>query len=68
MWKGWKTALVIVQPDTVVSWQRQSFRWFWQWKSRWKRSGRPPLDLENETTDPDDESGQSTLGCASHPW
>jgi hypothetical protein len=45
IWKEWKTALVIVQPDTVVSWQCQSFRWFWRWKSR-RRSGRQPLDQE----------------------
>jgi hypothetical protein len=46
MWKGWMTALVIVQPDTVVSWQRQSFRWFWRWKNRWKGSGRRPIAPE----------------------
>ena len=31
---GWRTALVIVKPDTVVAWHRKGFRLFWTWKSR----------------------------------
>jgi len=26
LWKGWRRALVLVHPDTVVRWQRQRFR------------------------------------------
>jgi transposase InsO family protein len=33
-------ALVIVKPETVVSWHRKGFRLFWTWKSR-RRTGRP---------------------------
>jgi transposase InsO family protein len=36
--------LVIVQPETVVRWHRQGFRYYWNWKSRRGRSGRPQLD------------------------
>jgi putative transposase len=28
----WKEALFIVQPDTLVKWQRQGFRLFWRLK------------------------------------
>jgi hypothetical protein len=28
VWKGWRSALVIVQPDTMIAWHRQSFRLF----------------------------------------
>jgi transposase InsO family protein len=42
---GWKEALAIVTPATVVGWHRQGFRLYWRWKSR-GRPGRPPLDLE----------------------
>src|SRR5215470_16229594 len=28
-WKDWRRALIIVQPETVVSWHRQGFRLFW---------------------------------------
>ena len=34
LWSGWRSALVIVQPDTVVRWHRQGFRLYWRWKSR----------------------------------
>jgi len=40
-WSGWKRALVIVQPETVVRWHRQGFKYYWRWKSRRDRSGRP---------------------------
>jgi putative transposase len=39
----WKQALVIVQPETVLRWHRDLFRWVWRRKSRPRRSGNPPL-------------------------
>jgi hypothetical protein len=42
-WGGWKDALVIVVPATVVGWHRQGFRLYWRWKSR-GRPGRPRID------------------------
>jgi putative transposase len=41
-WPAWRTALVIVKPETVVGWHRQGFRVFWTWKSR-RRVGRPAV-------------------------
>ena len=35
-WSGWKRALVIVQPDTVVRWHRAGFKLYWTWRSRHK--------------------------------
>jgi transposase InsO family protein len=45
-WTAWRTAVVIVKPETVLAWHRQGFRLSWTWKSR-RRSGRPtvPNDL-----------------------
>jgi len=40
IWADWRSALLIVQPDTVVGWHRQGFKLFWRWKSRGK-PGRP---------------------------
>src|SRR5262245_8887481 len=37
----WRSALVVVKPNTFVKWHRAAFRTFWAWKS--KRRGRPPL-------------------------
>ena len=46
VWAGWRTALVLVKPETVIAWHRQGFRLWWTWKSR-RRLGRPtvPADI-----------------------
>jgi hypothetical protein len=41
-WCGWRSALHIVRPDTVVGWHRRGFRLLWTWKSR-RRTGRPSV-------------------------
>jgi putative transposase len=48
IWTGWRTALVIVKPETVIAWHRQGFRLFWTWKSR-RRVGRPTVPLDVRT-------------------
>jgi transposase InsO family protein len=45
--RTWKNALAIVQPDTVLRWHRELFRWVWKRRSRSKgKRGRPPLTGE----------------------
>ncbi|MBL9139244.1 MAG: hypothetical protein JNK85_25470 [Verrucomicrobiales bacterium] len=44
-WAGWRQALVILKPETVVAWHRRGFRMFWRWKSR-RRIGRPGIDRD----------------------
>ncbi len=39
----WRSALVVVQPQTLIRWHRAGFRLFWRWKSR---PGRPPIPVE----------------------
>jgi transposase InsO family protein len=46
LWPGWRNALVLVQPETVLRWHRRGFRLYWRRKSRRRRSGRPPIDAE----------------------
>ena len=41
-WRGWRSALHVVQPATVLAWHRRGFRLFWTWKSR-HRTGRPAV-------------------------
>jgi hypothetical protein len=38
--------LVLVKPETVVAWHRRGFRWFWTWKVRQGRPGRPAVVRE----------------------
>jgi hypothetical protein len=47
IWNNWRSALVIVKPETVITWHRQGFRLFWIWKVRRGRPGRPvvPRDV-----------------------
>src|SRR5690349_9873934 len=45
IWTGWRSAVVIVRPETVVAWHRQAFRRFWTWKSR-QRVGRPAVPAD----------------------
>ena len=42
---AWKSALVIVQPETVIRWHRTAFRTVWRWKSR-PRAGRPRISRD----------------------
>jgi putative transposase len=42
----WKQALVIVQPETVLRWNRDLFRWVWRRRSRPQRRGKLPLTDE----------------------
>ena len=45
LWPGWRSALRIVKPETVIAWHRKGFRLYWSWKSR-PRQGRPPVSAE----------------------
>ena len=45
-WSGWRQALIIVQPETVISWHQQGFRLFWTKLSRRKRAGRPAVSAK----------------------
>jgi hypothetical protein len=38
---NWRSALVVVKPDTLIRWRRKGFRLFWRWKSGPR--GRPRL-------------------------
>src|SRR5258708_7953640 len=42
LWNGWRVAIVIVKPETVLAWHRRGFRLLWTWKSR-RRLGRPVI-------------------------
>jgi putative transposase len=35
LWSNWRSALMIVKPETVIAWHRRGFRLYWRWKSRY---------------------------------
>jgi hypothetical protein len=43
-----KSAITIVQPETVLRWHRSAFRLYWQWKSQ-SRGGRPMVSVRSLT-------------------
>ena len=40
IWRDWRSALVIVKPETLIGWHRKGFKLFWKWKSQ---VGRPRI-------------------------
>jgi putative transposase len=43
---GWRSDLIIVKPETVIGWHRRGFQWYWTWKVRHGRPGRPKVSKE----------------------
>jgi hypothetical protein len=48
-WPHWRSALVIIKPETVIARNRKGFRLFWIWKCPHGKSGRPgiPKDVHD---------------------
>jgi putative transposase len=46
LWAGWTDAVSVVQPATVIRWQRSGFKLFWTRKSRRHGPGRPAVAPE----------------------
>src|SRR5258708_2357166 len=45
LWNDWRSALLIVKPETVIAWHRKGFQLYWNWKSR-HLEGRPSVSNE----------------------
>src|SRR6266850_84604 len=45
LWNDWRSALLIVKPETVIAWHRKGFRFYWRWKTR-RCEGRPSVPPE----------------------
>lgn len=43
LWSGWRKSVIVVKPETVISWHRRGFRCYWRWKSKARGWGRPVL-------------------------
>ena len=46
VWVDWRSAILVVKPETVIGWHRKGFRLFWTWKIRGGQPGRPPIPIE----------------------
>ncbi len=45
LWTDWRSALILVKPQTVIAWHRKGFQLYWTWKSR-HREARPSVSRE----------------------
>ena len=45
-WSGWRAALIILQPSTVVGWHRRGFKLYWTKLSKHRVAGRPAVPLQ----------------------
>ena len=47
LFSGWSRSLIVVKPDTVVSWHRKGWKAYWRWRSRRPcRTGRRKIEPE----------------------
>jgi putative transposase len=60
-WQEWRTALIVVQPDTVVRWHRQWLGRRWTQRSTHTRPGRPSTAAAIRTL-------VDTMGAANPLW
>jgi hypothetical protein len=50
LWKKWKDALILVEPETVANWHRKGFKLYWKLISRRRKNkGRQPINKEIKT-------------------
>jgi putative transposase len=47
VWPQWRSALVLVRPETVIRWHRKAFRGYWRWISK-PGPGRPTIPEETK--------------------
>ena len=46
LWPNWRKTLMVAKPETVIGWHRKGFRFYWNWKTRRGRLGRPGVSKE----------------------
>ena len=46
LFSGWSRSLIVVKPDTVVSWHRKGWKAYWRWRSRHAKTGRRKIEPE----------------------
>src|ERR1017187_896728 len=68
VWSDWRSALVIVKPETVIGWHRKGFRLYWTWKVRHGRPGRPPIGVGRLLHRPDHPVGSRRRKTGGHSW
>jgi len=67
-WTGWRDALVIVAPETVLRWPRRRFRVHLTTLSGRPPGRRPPVSAEIQALVTRMAAANPPLGRPAHPW
>ncbi len=66
LFASWRNALVLVQPETLLRWHRELFRWFWARRSKPKSPSKPRLAAKIIALIKRMAHGKSKLGRQAH--
>jgi hypothetical protein len=44
--RGWRDAVLLVKPETILRWHREGFRLFWKWKSLKRKPAESKISAE----------------------
>jgi hypothetical protein len=59
--RGWRDALLLFKPETILRWHREGFRLFWRWKSRRPKPVEPKISYDVMS------SGRTRLAISTRP-
>ncbi len=65
LFASWRNALVLVQPETLLRWHREMFRWIWARRSKPKSPPKPRLAAKTIALQTPGH-GESKLGRQAH--
>ena len=66
VWVDWRSALVIVKPETVIAWHRKGVSYVLDLESPSRQAPAPSRFTGHSRTDPPHEPRESRLGSTAH--
>jgi hypothetical protein len=68
VWADWRSALVIVKPETVIAWHRKAFRLFWTWNDPEGEARAAAGPTRSPRSYPPHEQRKPGLGSTAYSW
>jgi hypothetical protein len=66
-WADWRSALVVVKPETVIAWHRKGFRAVLDLEGPARTNRKAGRLARSPESDPHHEPRQPIVGCTAHP-
>ncbi len=67
-WSGWRSAVVVIKPDTIVRWHRRAWRRYWSWRSRPSLGSAAHLSVPIDPEAPENALVLFQLILLQPPW